>query len=267
MRKCPRCEHEISDNEKFCPHCGLDLEGKYRPIQKKNPISKLIYFGLFLLCMSIPLIYSFLLNNIGNDIEQLNSKQVKLEDMKDESPTAILETYTTLADFKNQFTNVDTIVSSIENYEKSLVKTDNVVFDKEYSISVLDNYNIYYTLTYTTKINDQIEMSIIREYDRAHKSNEETITFKKTGATDFESLLLSDEEMKIVKSYTGDENVTSKLIDAFSKRKTEFDEKKEKLGHYGLGNYDGKSSFVVYRKGSTYYSELKYSHDVSDYIN
>lgn len=268
MKKCPRCEHDVKDDDKICPHCGLDLQGRYRPIKKKKgPMTSLIYLVIFFACMSIPMLYSYLLNSIGNDIQQLDKKEVKLEDIIDQEPTAVLAAYTTLADFKNQFTNVDSIVTSIQNYEETLSQKANHVFNKEYSIAVLDNLNIYYTYTYTTDINENLKMTIKRSYDRAHKYNQETITFKKTNVADFEGLFLTDEEKEIVKIYTGEQTVTDQLMNNFLKRKDEFELKKETLGHYGIGNYDGASSFVAHRKGDIYYSELKYSHDVSDYIS
>ena len=36
MKKCPRCGHEVNNNEKYCPHCGLDLQERYRAIKPKN---------------------------------------------------------------------------------------------------------------------------------------------------------------------------------------------------------------------------------------
>lgn len=267
MKKCPRCEHDISDNEKFCPHCGLDLEGRYRPIKKKSPMTSLIYVVIFFSFMSIPMLYSYFLSNIGSEIQQINTEQVKLEDVKDQEATAVLAAYTTLADFKNQFTNVDSIVKSINDYEDTLSTKANHVFDKEYSITVLNNYNVYYTLTYTTKINENLTMTITRNYDRSHQFNKEIITFEKTNVEDFEGLFLSDEELAAVKTYTGEQTVTDQLMKDFSMRKEEFDKKKETLGHYGMGQYDGASSFVAHRKGKTYYSVLKYNHEVNEYIN
>ena len=67
--------------------------------------------------------------------------------------------------------------------------------------------------------------------------------------------------------FTGDQKVTDQLIEAFSKRQEEFETKKKTLGHYGLGNYQGRSSFVAHRQGESYYSELIYHHEVKDYIN
>ena len=49
--------------------------------------------------------------------------------------------------------------------------------------------------------------------------------------------------------------------------RNEFDTKKKTLGHYGLGNYNGRSSFVAHRQGESYYSELVYNHEVKDYIH
>ena len=56
------------------------------------------------------------------------------------------------------------------------------------------------------------------------------------------------------------------MMQDFKERQKEFEEKKERLGHYGMGNYDGQSSFVVYRRDQSYYSKLTYVHTPQDYI-
>ena len=49
MKKCPRCGHEVNNNEKYCPHCGLDLQERYRAIKtKKNDIFTICYYLLFI---------------------------------------------------------------------------------------------------------------------------------------------------------------------------------------------------------------------------
>lgn len=78
---------------------------------------------------------------------------------------------------------------------------------------------------------------------------------------------LNEEELKIVRAFTGEQKITDELIVGFSKRQDESDAKKRTLGRCGLGNYNGRSSFVTHRQGENCYSELVYNHEVRDYIH
>lgn len=268
MKKCPRCGYDVKDDEKFCPHCGLDLQDRYRAIKPKNKsMTYLLYVIIFFSFITIPLLYSRFLNDVSENFVQSSDKKVELKKMTDEKPTGLFASFDTLADFKNQFTNVDGIVESITQKENELLAKGNYVYDKSYSIQVLDNYDILYRFIYTAQINEQLSLQIERKYDRGHTYNTEIVTLKKTGAKTFEQLFLTDEEKAIMHQFTGDEDVTEKLIADFSKRQDEFEKKKKTLGHYGIGNYNGQFSFVAYRQQDSYYSELKYSHELSDYMS
>ena len=263
MKKCPRCGYDVKDDEKYCPHCGLDLQERYRPIQRKNKsMTYLLYVIIFFSFIILPLAYSRLLTGLGNDLNTLTEEKVELKDIKDVSPTSIVGAYDTLADFRQQFTNVDSMISSIQDYETTL-QAKGYTFDKAYQIVVFDNNNVAYTLTYTTKINDQLQLTVERQYDRSQTYDREKVILKKVNVNDFKDLLLNEEENAIVKTFTGEQKVTDQLMNDFSLRQDEFEQKKEKLGHYGIGNYDGRSSFVAYRKGTTYYSELTHVRDMN----
>ncbi len=41
MKECPRCGYKITDEDKYCPHCGLDLQRQYKPLQSKKAKSKI----------------------------------------------------------------------------------------------------------------------------------------------------------------------------------------------------------------------------------
>ncbi|WP_028042901.1 zinc ribbon domain-containing protein [Candidatus Stoquefichus massiliensis] len=268
MKKCPRCGFEVKDDEKYCPHCGLDLQDRYRPIKQKNKaMNYLLYVIIFFSFIIIPLLYSRILSEVGDGLTQTTGQAVELKEVVNETPTSLLASFDTLADFKNQFTNVDQMVNSITEKENEIFAKGAYSFDKSYNIQVLDNYNILYRFIYTVQINDQLSLQIERKYDRSHTYNTEIISLKKTGAKNFDGLFLTDEEKAIMKQYTGEEKVTDQLIDEFSKRQDEFETKKKTLGHYGMGNYEGQSSFVAHRKGESYYSELKYTHELNDYMS
>lgn len=269
MKKCPRCGHEMNDDEKFCPHCGLDLEGRYKPIRQKNKsMTYLIYVIIFFSFITISTFYGRILQNIGQGTNQpLTGKQHELADYQDVQATSIVAGFDTLADFNKAYSNVDGIVQSITKYEKDVLEKDGQVFDKNYEIVVLNNNNISFRLTYTTKLNDQVNFTIVREYDRAHTINHEVMTFRKTGVRTFEDLFFHEDELKTVYSYTNNQEAVDKVIQEFSNRKDEFEEKKKKLGHYGLGSYDDNASFVVYRRGENFDSEIKSSQSPKEYIS
>lgn len=269
MKKCPRCGYEIKNDENFCPHCGLDLRNRYQAPQKKNKaMTYLLYVVLFFSFITIPLLYTRLLSGfLGQDQTVISEEKIALPDIKDKDATRLIAAYDTLEDFTNQFTNVDDVVKSIHQYEAALVEKGDYDYDKRYSIQIADNYNIYYDLIYTANISNQLSVKIHRRYDRSHQYNEETLTFSKKGATTFQQLFLTQEEKAIVQSLTGQQSVTDQLMDDFAKREAEFEEKKDTLGHYGIGNYQDQSSFVVYRYDQSYQSQLTYGYTPKEYIS
>ena len=108
MRKCPRCQQDVKDTDKYCPHCGLDLQRQYRPIQRK-PKNRMIglMFNL-ILCMSlfiIPLLYTHFLGQMNQELIY-NRNEGSLPGIRDTQPTSVLYTFDTLSDYQNQFDNV-----------------------------------------------------------------------------------------------------------------------------------------------------------------
>lgn len=267
MRKCPRCGHELHNDEKYCPHCGLDLQGRYIAAKKKNkPLNFILYILVFCFFAFIPLLYTLILGGLDIAKSPISNQVVALPDMEEKDARMVLASYDTLADFKNSFTNVDNIVEKISNYEKELTQDGKYIFDKTYSIQVLDNYNIYFSLRYEVKINNELIGVIERKFDRAHQYNNEVFYFKKTQVKDFEGLFFDENEMNIVYSFTGSQNESQTLMDNFKHREEEFNSKKKTLGHYGIGEYDGNNSFVVYRQDDTFYSKITYTRSASDYL-
>ena len=265
MKKCPRCDHDLNDNDKFCPHCGLDLDGRYQPIKKKNKamtylLAVIIFFSLF----TIPLLYSRLLENYIDDVTISSDEKVDLPKVQNATATSVIASFDTLADFQNQFSNVDDIIVSIHAYEKTLPST--YTFNKSYKIQVLDNYDIRYTLSYTTNIQEHLSLSIKKECNRSQTYDNETYTLNKDNITSFDGLLLNDDEKNIVESLVGQQKDIDDVLNKFAKRKDEFETKKEKLGHYGIGNYNDDASFVVNRYQNVYTSKLTYTRQSKNHI-
>lgn len=265
MKKCPRCNHELNDDDKFCPHCGLDLEGRYKPIKQRNKsMTYLLYVIIFFSFFTIPILYTRLLTNFVNNVTETSSEKIDLPKIENSDATSVLATFDTVADFQNQFSNIDDIIVSIHSYEKSL--PSEYQFDKSYKIQVLDNYDIRYSFKYTTKINDDFSLVISKECNRSQSYDNETYTLEKENMTEFKSLLFNDDEMKVIENLVGEQSSIQDVMNQFSKRETEFESKKKKLGHYGIGNYNDDASFVVNRYQETYTSKLTYTRQSQNHI-
>ncbi len=266
MKKCPRCGKELND-DKFCPHCGLDLQQYKSRGPKNKSMTYLLYVIIFFSFITIPLLYSrFLENTVSQSPTISEEDKIELSEIRKGNPTRIVAQYTTLADYKGQFSNVSSYIQSIEDYELKISEDTGYIFDKTYEISVLDNYNVYYYMTYSTQISDNLTLKVEKNFDRAHLYNNEKITVQKNNGEDFEDLIFNEDELKAIRYFVSDQKEIQKLMKDFSKRKNEFNEKKETIGHYGLGEYQDKSSFIVYKKGQGFMSEFTYIHEVKDFI-
>lgn len=262
MKKCPRCGKEVKDDEKYCLHCGLDLESGYKPPKKHGKLRLygpwiLIFIGIF----GMMFYQSF--NATSSIISSTNEKS-SLQEVSDDSPTYILASYDTLADFQNAYNEASSYVSDIMTYEETL---NDYTFNKSYSITVYDNYNIAFELNYSVIVNDNLTLTINRSYDRAHTYNDETITLKKTGLSSFADLLLTDEELAIIQNYHSDTTMIETLMSQIQTRQDEFESKKETLGHYGMGEYEDGSSYVIHRQDTSYYVVVKDSFTADEYIS
>lgn len=271
MKKCPRCHYDITDDDKYCPHCGLDLQRQYRPIHKNNkkkniPTSILLYGILLFVFISIPLVYSQFLGSLSQELAIKQEDNTQLPAIIDADPTALVQGFDTLADYNAQYSNVSGYVTNIQNYEKSLSEKVDYTFDKKYTIQVLNNYNVLYRLVYTAKISDQYELTIVKEFDRTHSYNREITTLEKLNAHTFDELVFNDEEKEMINVFVNNQSSIDKVVQDFSLRKDEFNTKKEKLGHYGLGTYQEHASFVVHRYDNVYQSELEYKTESKEYL-
>lgn len=272
MKKCPRCHYDITDDDKYCPHCGLDLQRQYRPIHRNTkkkpnlPMTILLYGIILLAFIAIPFMYSQFLGTLGQELTSEQVDNTALPDIGNATVTSVIQEFDTLADYNKKYSNVSKYVTNIQNYENSLSEKSNYTFDKQYTIQVLNNYNVLYKLVYTTQISDQYELTIVKTFDRAHSYNQETTTLKKKNVQSFDELIFNDEEEAMINTFVNDESSIHQVIQEFSSRKDEFNEKKEKLGHYGLGTYQDNVSFVVYRYDNVYQSELEYKLESKDYL-
>ncbi len=96
--------------------------------------------------------------------------------------------------------------------------------------------------------------------EKAHLSNNEFLTINrsydtKSHLSHFDELTLKDEREKIstfipVQTYDA-------LVNKLLKQKDVFEDKKDKIGHYGIGAYNKDASLVIYQDGEYYKSTLR----------
>ena len=261
MRKCPRCDHEVNEQDRYCPHCGFDLQRRYVNMNRRK-LSFLPYILILLAFAFLPLLYSYAFEGITSSLGGLNTvekKEGELPEVQDVVPTRVLTEYDTLADFSSHYTNVSAYINDIENYEKALHDKGDYIFDKEYIIQIYDNYNVAFQMTYTVSLSDQYDLKVVKMFDRKKTVDKEEVTFVKKNLKSFEELLLTEEEKKLLNTYIQDDLTLNKALEEFSTRKEDFEKKKEKLGHYGMGVYHDCISYVVERYDQQYQVKIKYS--------
>ena len=261
MRKCPRCDHEVNEQDRYCPHCGFDLQRRYVNMNRRKP-SFLPYILILLAFAFLPLLYSYAFEGITSSLGGLNTvekKEGELPEVQDVVPTRVLTEYDTLADFSSHYTNVSAYINDIENYEKALHDKGDYIFDKEYIIQIYDNYNVAFQMTYTVSLSNQYDLKVVKMFDRKKTVDKEEVTFVKKNLKTFEELLLTEEEKKLLNTYIQDDLTLNKALGEFSTRKEDFEKKKEKLGHYGMGVYHDRISYVVERYDQQYQVKIKYS--------
>ena len=196
MRKCPRCDHEVNEQDRYCPHCGFDLQRRYVNMNRRKP-SFLPYILILLAFAFLPLLYSYAFEGITSSLGGLNTvekKEGELPEVQDVVPTRVLTEYDTLADFSSHYTNVSAYINDIENYEKALHDKGDYIFDKEYIIQIYDNYNVAFQMTYTVSLSDQYDLKVVKMFDRKKTVDKEEVTFVKKNLKSFEELLLTEEK-------------------------------------------------------------------------
>ena len=228
MRKCPRCDHEVNEQDRYCPHCGFDLQRRYVNMNRRKP-SFLPYILILLAFAFLPLLYSYAFEGITSSLGGLNTvekKEGELPEVQDVVPTRVLTEYDTLADFSSHYTNVSAYINDIENYEKALHDKGDYIFDKEYIIQIYDNYNVAFQMTYTVSLSDQYDLKVVKMFDRKKTVDKEEVTFVKKNLKAFEELLLTEEEKKLLNTYIQDDLTLNKALEEFS-RKEDFERKKK----------------------------------------
>ena len=263
MNKCPRCKKEVRDNEKYCHHCGYDMTQD----KKRNQSKKMMLFFLVpFLVLSMPALMMKYFDKVAMELSQMGGNEVLLQDVEGYAPTYVIKTYTSLDDFDKQYSNVDSVVEGIRKFEESLTKEGVYDVQAKYKIELLDNHIINYNLYYDIVLNDRLTLCVTKRFDRLNLFNDEEYSFKTLSTLDFNELLLDEEEIDMISSFTKGKEVISRVVKDFSLRQDEFEYKKDHLGHYGIGSYEGSYSFVVNKQKDAYYSQLKYICEANELI-
>ncbi len=255
MRKCPRCKREVRDNEKYCHHCGFDMTHDIKRKQSKN---MMLFFLVPFLVLSLPAMAMKYFDKVAMELSQMGGTEVQLQDVENYAPTYVMKTYTSLDDFDKEYSNVDSIIEGIREFEELLTKGGTYEVQSKYKIELLDNHNINYNLYYDIVLNDRLTLYVTKRFDRLNLFNDEEYSFKTPSTLDFNELLLNEEEIDMISSFIKGKEVISRVVNDFSLRQDEFEVKKDHLGHYGIGSYEGSYSFVVNKQDDAFYSQLNF---------
>lgn len=269
MKKCPKCNKEISEHARQCPYCGNYVSGKYQPIQKSNNRKAGIGYGtLALILILLPMLISYFISSpLGNnnykpkEVATLGTvEKVSKEEEK------VKYAFESLEDFSKMIDGGDKYVKKIEAFEKQM----QTIFDKyakpsmdpTYQILVARSNNIFFYLTYDIVIDDNQTMVIECEYDITGRSNDVKINYQVKNFKDFETMKIHPDSYPMYREMIALVNGDNELAlfqetgDAFNALETSFKERDGKIGNYGLGvtkeKKDDTSSMRVTSKQEGY---------------
>lgn len=82
--KCPECQKEMSDQSKFCPHCGYRLNAM--SAEEKSKLKKVIFgiIGMIIAIILIVVIYDACTVSTDELRENLRKSKQELEDIQNE---------------------------------------------------------------------------------------------------------------------------------------------------------------------------------------
>lgn len=251
MKQCPHCKKNIPDSAKVCPHCGTRLEKGYQPMKRTNAFPNYLYAILALVLIFSPLISSMLFGNIlGGDLATTATtpdKAITLGPLgeADASKEVIEYQFGSLKDFNELVTNSNTYVKNIKKFETDLKNIVNKYgktnIEKDYNFYVTDQNNLYTNLSYDLTIGNSETLLIEFSYDLSGKTNSVTISQSINGFKDFESMKINEQSDLILKDIVtlinNDDKYEcfNKAGDKFNELESQFNERAESIGNYGIG--------------------------------
>nr|WP_164124674.1 zinc ribbon domain-containing protein [uncultured Sharpea sp.] len=196
--KCPRCHHDVRQEDHFCPYCGYDL------VEESKTRTKL---------------YSF----------------------------------DSIASFKKNVSNADVFLEPINNYTTALNSQYQTQFDAQASFVIYSDYDVHINLVEKAHLSNNEFLTINRSYDRK-QDDEITTSYTKSHLSHFDELTLKEREK--ISTFVPVQTYDA-LVNKLLKQKDVFEDKKDKIGHYGIGAYNKDASLVIYQDGEYYKSTLR----------
>lgn len=237
MKKCPRCKKNIPDRYQYCPHCGMNLN-------QKPDTRRYLYYIILLV---LPILYYFSISN--NIITDNTTDKIVLKEITDTPATSILYQFPSLETFSDKVEDTDKYIKTIQDYEATISADAN----KEYLVSILNNYDINFKLMYSFVDNDLL-IDIHKQYTRSESLDYLEHSFTQKGISSLEDIVFNKE---IMSQYVNTDEL-EKLYNQLLTRSNEFNSKIEYIGHFGFGEYSDHASVVVYPDGDNFKVTFQY---------
>lgn len=250
--KCPRCHHNVRQEDHFCPYCGYDLKNhtKFTPLQ--YPLFPLLLIVFLVVVLPIASSIYSTVNVLQDDLQ--NTGIFTIKPVEESETRTKLYSFDSIASFKKNVSNADAFLEPIDNYTTTLNNQYASHFNAKASFVIYSDYDVNINLVETARLSDNELLTINRIYDRK-KDDEITTSYTKSHLSHFDELTLENEREKIstyipVQTYDA-------LVQKLLKQKDVFEEKKDRIGHYGIGAYLKNASLVIYQDGDYYKSTLR----------
>ena len=250
--KCPRCHHDVRQEDHFCPYCGYDLKKSAKITPFQYPLFPLLLIVFLVVVLPIASSIYSTVNILQDDLE--NAATFSIKPVEESKTRTKLYSFDSIASFKKNVSNADVFLEPIDNYTTTLNSQYQTQFDAQASFVIYSDYDVHINLVEKAHLSNNEFLTINRSYDRK-QDDEITTSYTKSHLSHFDELTLKDEREKIstfvpVQTYDA-------LVNKLLKQKDVFEDKKDKIGHYGIGAYNKDASLVIYQDGEYYKSTLR----------
>ena len=255
--KCPNCHKEIEDQANFCPYCGTKISQNQPPKSNKlNKKNNILLFAIVSICICLlgyNLVSSYFLGSSLSSYTTTTSSSNTIGEIEG-SATSVASIYYSVDEFTSAYTNASDYTKVLDSYTGDLKEVLGNPTSTSYIVKVMDNNNVVFEVNNTYTSND-LTINIYRQFDVNSELDEKKYIFKTELYDSFESLKLTEDQLTLMShyvSYTDLNNLETRLND----REDEFEEKKDNIGHYGLGEYSSNISNIIKKKNDQYYKTI-----------
>lgn len=250
MKRCPKCNREVSEHAKQCPYCGEKLIKQYQPISHSNkrPSRKSgVGYVIVMIAMIItPVILSFFLTSTSGNAytpsEEVTLGKVEIVSKDKEKVIYIFDSLDEFQDKVKEAKKYTKMISHFEDKVKDVVsKYHKSSFDPTYQIYVTKSNNIFFYLTYDMTIENKETITIDLEYDVTGRTNEANISYSINDLKDFEELKIKENSYPMFKDILAiingkkEQSLFIKTGESFNELESEFKNREGRIGNYGLG--------------------------------